>query len=128
MHGGALESFKLVKGSELASSCTAVVTFTTGSAAQAYYEKYPNGLEFKFNTKRYVAFVEMGEKVDVISSLMRGYLESGATRVVRASGVEEDWAMRALRKMAEGKGRQVEAIIDVCKDAVRRLAPCTRSS
>lgn len=117
IHGGAIESYRLVKAGDSAIT-TAVVIFATGAAAMAYYDKYPNGMDMKFQGKKYVAMVDMGENVDVVSGVLRGYLESGATRVVRAVGADEDWAMRALRKIAEGKDRKVEAIVDTVKDEV----------
>lgn len=117
VHGGALESYRLVKNATSAVT-TAVVTFASGAAAKAFYDRYPNGLEIKFQGKKTVAMVEIGDSVDVVSGLMRGYLESGATRVVRAQGADEDWVMRALRKIAEDKGRKVEAIVDTFKDEV----------
>lgn len=100
---------------------TAVVTFTTGAAAKAYYNNYPNGMDLKFQGKKFVAIVNLGDNVDVVSGVLRGYLETGATRVVRAVGADEDWAMRALRKIAEEKGRKLEAIVDTFKDEVRKL-------
>jgi hypothetical protein len=51
---------------------------------------------------------------------MKGYLEVGATRVVRATGADEDWTPRALRKMAEGRGRKLEAIADLYQNDVSR--------
>lgn len=118
VHGGPLESFRIVKSSEGAAFVSAIITFTTGAAAKRYNDKYPNGLPVKVSGKKYVITVNMGENVDVVSGVMRGYLESGATRVVRASGADEDWGMKALRKLAEGKGRKLEAIIDTFKDEV----------
>lgn len=100
---------------------TAVVTFTTGAAAKTYYNKYPNGMDVKFQGKKFVAMIDLGDNVDVISGVLRGYLETGATRVVRAVGADEDWAMRALRKIAEEKGRKLEAIVDTFKDEVSKL-------
>lgn len=117
LHGGLLESYRLVKN-PTSVVVDAVVLFATSAAAKSFYDKYPNGLEIKMGGKKIVAMVEMGDKVDIISGVMRGYLESGATRVVRAEGADEDWAMRALRKIAETKGRKVEAIIDTVKEAV----------
>lgn len=120
VHGGALECYHLVKNPNSAVT-TAVVTFATGASAKLFYDKYPNGLNIKFRGKKSVALVEIGASVDVISGVMRGYLESGATRVVRAEGCDEDWTMRALRKISEDKNRKLEAIIDTFKDAVSAL-------
>ena len=122
IHGGALESIIVNKSFNPPTEVTAIVTFTKGAPAKAYYDKYPNGLDFKFQGKKYVATVEFGNTVDVVSGVMRGYLESGATRVVRAAGADEEWAMRALRKIAEAKGRKVEAIVDVFTNEVHSLS------
>ena len=121
IHGGAIESFLLTKSSESGPTSTAIVTFTNGNAAEAYYDKYPNGLAFKLGMKKYVVYVDKGKDVDVVSGLMRGYLESGASRVVCVSGADEDWSMRALEKIAESKGRKVETIIDTFRDGVRSI-------
>ena len=64
--------------------------------------------------------MEIGKDVDVLSSLLRGHLEAGASRVVRATGADEDWGMRALQKLVEGKGRKIEGIADYWRDEVRR--------
>jgi hypothetical protein len=111
IHGGAIETLKVVRSAEGA-PVTARVTFATGDAADDYYATYPNGIDFRFLGKKYTAFVDKGKDVDVISGVMRGYLESGASRVVRVLGADEDWGMQALKKTAEEKGRQVEAIVD----------------
>lgn len=121
MHGGAIESYKLTKPSEFINTSTATILFTTGDAADTYYHKYPNGVQFRFQGRKHVAFVDKGTQVDVISGVMRGYLESGASRVVRATGVEEDWSMLALRSQAEKKGRKLEAILDSYRDEVSRV-------
>lgn len=122
-----IESYRLIRNPTSVFS-TAVILFVSGAATQAYYDKYPNGLVFKMGGKKYVAVVEMGENVDVLSGVMRSYLECGATRIVRVDGADEDWAMRALRKMAEGKNRKCECIIDTVKDEVSVLPThCLRS-
>ena len=117
IHGGAIETLKVTKSTETAPT-SATVTFTTGDAADAYYSKYPNGVDFRFQGKKYTAFVEKGQDVDVVSGVMRGYLESGASRVVRATGADDDWGMRALRKLAEEKNRKVESINDNSREEV----------
>ena len=117
IHGGAIETLKVTKSTETAPTL-ARVTFTTGDAADAYYSKYPNGVDFRFQGKKYTAFVEKGNDVDVVSGVMRGYLESGASRVVRATGADDDWGMRALRKLAEEKNRKVESINDNSREEV----------
>ena len=92
--------------------------FADAEVAKKYYDTYPYGLEFKYGMRKHVAFVEMGKEVDVLSSLLRGHIEAGASRVVRATGADEDWGMRALSKVAEGKTRKVEGIADYWRDEV----------
>jgi hypothetical protein len=105
---------------------SAYVTLTSGDACDDYFNRYPNGIEFGFSGKKYVAFVERGETVDVMSGMMQGYLDCAASRVVKVSGVDDDWGIVALNKMAEGKNqiRQVESIIDTYHNRVSLTYPC----
>ena len=122
LHGGTIEAFRLFLPSETSTTKSATVLFTDADAAQTYYDKYPNGIDLKYGTHRKcVAFVDIGKEVDVLSSLMRGHLEAGASRVVRATGADEDWGMRALCKLAEAKGRKIEGITDYWRDDVRQM-------
>ena len=50
--------------------------------------------------------------MDVVGGLLRGWIASGVTRCVRAVGVETEWGMDGLLKMAERKNRKVEKIVD----------------
>lgn len=120
IHGGTIETLNIAKPSET-TPVTARVTFATGDSAEAYYAKYPNGIAFKFRGKKYTVFVDLGKEVDVISGLMRGYLESGASRVIRVMGAEEDWGIMALEKIASGKGRKVEAVMDTYREKVSTM-------
>ena len=117
IHGGAIEELKITKP-PMTATVTARVTFTDADAADAYYTKYPNGVDFRFEGKKCTAFVDKGKDVDVISGMMAGYLESGASRVVRVAGADEDWGMRALKRMAEAKNRALEAIVDTSREEV----------
>jgi hypothetical protein len=120
VHGGALEELKLNKPAEGAVA-NAKVTFTDGDAADKYFDKYPNGIDFRYQGKRHTVFVDKGQEVDVISGLMRGYLETGATRVVRVVGADDDWGMKALSRVAAGKGRKVELITDSYRGGVSTI-------
>ena len=57
-----------------------------------------------------VAFTEMSKDVNVIGGLLKGFIEAGVTRCVKCIGVEEDWSLAALTKMAERKNRKLEGI------------------
>lgn len=120
IHGGAIEDMVLSP-----SGTTAQVRLTTADACDRYFDKYPNGLQFKLKGKAHLVFVDKGKDVDVISGMLEGYLGAGATRVVQASDADEDWSMRALSKIAEGKNgrRKVESIVDSFRDEVSLNAP-----
>jgi hypothetical protein len=68
----------------------------------------------------------MCKDVDVISGMLQGYVDCGASRCVRAVGADEDWGMGALKKLAEGKNRKgkVENITDVYRNGVSRRDGC----
>ena len=102
---------------------TAYVTFTSGDACDKFYAKYPNGIAFKYEGKSYTVFVDKSNDVDVISGVLQGHLDCGATRCVRIAGVDEDWGMKALSRVAEGpKGRRkVENILDSFRYGVRTV-------
>lgn len=58
--------------------------------------------------------VEKGKDVDVIGGLLNRWIETGATRCVRAAAVDRSHAREHLRKIAQGKMmRKLEALDDV---------------
>ena len=117
VYGGALESFNL-----MASKTSAYVIFVDADVCDAFFDAHPNGIVFKNpKTRRnHVVYVDKGQDVDVVSSVLRAYLDCQASRVVRATGADEDWGMRALYKLAESKNRKVETIVDTYRDKVGR--------
>lgn len=80
-----------------------------------FYDETSNGLVYKQDAKgrELVVFVELCKDVDVVGGLLQGWILSGVTRCVRAVGVEADWGMDRLVKIAERKNRKVEKIVDV---------------
>jgi hypothetical protein len=96
------------------------VTFTTPEACDAYYTKYPNGIAVKYKGRNCVVFVEKTTDVNVVSGMLQGQLEAGASRCVRAVGADHDWGMGALIKLAEAKTRKgkVEHIADAWRNEV----------
>ena len=86
----------------------ASVLFVNADDCLNYYNSTSNDIVYKTS----VFFVELGQDVDVIGGLLKGMLEAGATRCVRAIGVEKEWTIAALLKEAERKGRKVEKIVD----------------
>lgn len=124
IYGGAIETFSLSP-----TKTSAYVTFVTADACDAFFNAHPNGIVFKNpKTRRsHAVYVDRGLEVDVVSSVLQAYLDCEASRVVRASGAEEDWGMGALYKLAEAKNRKVETIIDTYRDKVC-LQPLRQSS
>lgn len=102
---------------------TAHIIFVSADACDKFYDKYPNGIDLRHQSKQHAIMVEKGKNVDVISGMMQGYLECGATRVVKVSLVDDDWGIVALHKLAEGKQkvRQVEAVVDMYRNDVRGI-------
>ena len=43
---------------------------------------------------------------------MQGWIVSGVTRCVRAVGVDAEWGLEGLLKIAERKNRKVEKVVD----------------
>lgn len=116
VYGGAIDTFSLAP-----SKTTAYVTFVTADACDAMFNAHPNGLVFKNpRTRRnHVVCIDKAQDVDVVSGILQAYLDCQASRVVRATGADEDWGMRALYKLAESKNRKVETIVDTYRDQVR---------
>ncbi|GLB13734.1 hypothetical protein AtubIFM61612_001146 [Aspergillus tubingensis] len=105
VHGGNIESVH-VHGNG-----TAHILFCEHEACQAFYDKYPNGIDLD-RERRITVFVEMGKEVDVVSSQLSSNLSVGSTRAVRAVGVDMKASMAQLYNMACGSGRKVEKILD----------------
>ena len=112
--GGAIDNLVL------ATPGIAYVTFTSGDACDKFCDKYTNGLTFKHKGRSHVVFVDKGKDIDVISGMLQGYIDCGASRCVRAIGADDDWGMKALQKLAEGRTskRKVENIIDNYRNEV----------
>lgn len=111
---------RLTPASHEHSTINAHVTFTTGEACDKYFDQYPNGMDVRHQGKKYPVLVKKSDNVDIMSSMMRGYLDCGATRVVKVTGADEDWGIVALNRLAEGKNkaRAVEAVTDTCRSGV----------
>lgn len=126
IHGGSIETMKL-SSSNSAGTATAFITFTSGDACDRYFAKYPNGIGVRHEGKKHIIFVDKSDRVDIMSSIVQGYLDCGASRVVKATGADEDWGIMALNRLAEGKNktRAVEAVTDSLQDGVseRNYAP-----
>lgn len=71
-------------------------------------------MDVRHQGKKYPVLVNKSANVDVLSGMMRGYLDCGATRVVKVSGADDEWGIVALNKLAQGRtqSRQVETVND----------------
>jgi len=120
VHGGTIETMRLMPVDAESRTTTAYVTFTTAEAFNQYYERYPNGFDLRHKGKKHNILVDKQERVDVMSSAMAAYLECGATRVLKVRGAEDDWGVVALHKIATGKAhpRQIETITDTYSNSV----------
>lgn len=123
IHGGAVEHMGLSPPSPETRTLTAHVTFVSADACDRFFDKYPNGIDLRHQSKQCPITVEKGTTADVLSGMMQGYLECGATRVLQVSLVDDDWGIVALHKLAEGKQkvRQVEAVVDMYHNEVREI-------
>ncbi|KIW88373.1 uncharacterized protein Z519_10942 [Cladophialophora bantiana CBS 173.52] len=123
IHGGAIECMRLSSPNAERVTISAHVTFTSPDACDRYFEEYPNGMEVRYQGKRWSVLVHKKEDVDVISGMLQGYLDCGATRVVKVSGADDDWGILALNRLAEGKtgARQVEAVQDTYHNETRTI-------
>ncbi|RMZ90512.1 hypothetical protein DV736_g2245, partial [Chaetothyriales sp. CBS 134916] len=97
LHGGTLESFDLFK-SDADTTKHAAALFTEADAARKYCDMYPNGVQY--------------------NAILQGHLEAGASRLVRVTGADEDWSMRALCKLAGESNRKIESICDYWRKEV----------
>lgn len=77
----------------------------------AFYDKYPNGIDVD-REKGLTVFVEMGSDVDVVSSQLLFNLSVGASRVVRAVGVDMNITMGQLLRISSACNRKVEKVLD----------------
>jgi hypothetical protein len=123
IHGGAVEAMRLTPGAPDKPTTSAFVTFTSADACDRYYDKYPNGLDVRHQGKKWPVLVHKKDGVDVVSGMLQGYLDCGASRVVKVSNADDDWGIVALNKLAKGKddARQVEAVLDAYHNEVSLL-------
>lgn len=106
IYGGAIESVSITP-----SGNSAHVLFCDAETCKTFYDKYPNGIVVS-KDGRQVVFIEMGKEVDIVSSQLSVHLSNGATRVVRAVGVDLHISMDDLFKVASAGNRKVEKILD----------------
>ena len=107
--GGTIDTFSISPTGTLAQ-----VLFCDAVACKNYYDAHPNGLVINNMGRRGVVFVDLGNEVDVVSSQLRTYLGIGATRVVRAVGVDMTLSMQALFNLAGDRSLKLESVVDTC--------------
>lgn len=114
IHGGAIEKVNV------SPSGNAHIYFCDHEACKDFYGKYPNGIGLGPNK----VYVDIGQEVDVVSSQLVVNRSVGATRVVRAVGVDLDITMAQLLQLATSNNRKVEKIVDnYAPDEVRQYFP-----
>ena len=93
---------------------SAAVRFLDAADCNKFYGDAANGIVYGKDIQKHEQFVlvELAKGVDVTGGLLRGWIDTGVTRCVRAVGVDEDWSMDALREIGENKNRKIESIQD----------------
>lgn len=114
IHGGIVESVYVTPAGK------AHVLFCDHEACDAFYKKYPNGIDLE---NKWTAFVETGHEVDVISSALAYNLSVGSSRVVRVVGVNMNVTMEQLYNLAKTGNRKVEKILDTYVPETVSLPP-----
>ncbi|TKA80985.1 hypothetical protein B0A49_01045 [Cryomyces minteri] len=103
--GGALETIF-----HTPMSTTAEVLFMQPKDCATYYSATSKGIDCPYE-KRTVS-VELCLEIEPISTFVQWCIEVGETRAVRAIGVEENWTIPAMTRLATRKGREVECVTD----------------
>lgn len=93
---------------------TAQVSFCDPEACENFFTTFfkPNGLLIKREGRQYLIKVGKAKEVEPVSSVLRTQLECGATRCVKAVGADEDLRIAELHRLAAGRNRKVEKILD----------------
>lgn len=109
--GGPVESLEFTPGNTFA-----MVKFMKPTDCAAFYEGTANGIQLTESRDDgglgNVVWVEPDEGVFSINEQLESLIKNMATRVVRAVGVDSDWGMPALFKIASEHNRVVEDIVD----------------
>lgn len=103
--GGLIERFDYKPG-----STTAWVQFQKHDNCMAYFEATANGIDVPGEDR--VIWVELDPDVTIVNEFTQGLIDINTTRCVRAVGVEEDWTMDSLTRLAAARNRKVERIIN----------------
>lgn len=105
--GGPVEQISFNSGNS-----HATVTFVHASDCMSYFIKTGNGIQLS-DQQDHVLWVELGIEVDPMSGLTKSHEEGSCTRCLRAIGIEEDWTIAGLTKLASGKGGNARKVEDI---------------
>ncbi|KAJ9639386.1 hypothetical protein H2199_006419 [Coniosporium tulheliwenetii] len=111
--GGRVEQIAYTPG-----STSAWVFFMRAADAAKYLDETSNGIEVPGDDR--IVWVESSKDPDPAHDMLRGHYDAGVTRCVRAIGVDEEWGMGGLTKLAAGDGRKVERVINGQNPSGRR--------
>ena len=105
--GGDIEHIDYVEGAS-----SAKVRFVSAEACQSYFDKTANGIKYPPGAAIGKAvWVELATEVEPLSgNLLEAVERREATRCIRAIGVDEDWSIAALTRLAEGAKRDVRVL------------------
>ncbi|KAL9615913.1 MAG: hypothetical protein Q9160_009151 [Pyrenula sp. 1 TL-2023] len=115
--GGALELIHLIP-----EKSAAYVTYIDPEKCDKFYNTHANGITFASTDGR-KTFCEVNrlKTVEPISGVLNAQLECGATRAIVATGVDEEWRLRALQKIGEVNGGTLVAVNETIKDTGARV-------
>lgn len=83
---------------------SAAVTFINPADAQAFFDATPNGIVYrKTSEQHHYAEIRMAEDVSPVSSLVTQYVGVGATRCVKATGVDVAMSLEYLTALGNGR-------------------------
>ena len=83
---------------------SAAVTFINPEDAQAFFDATPNGVVYrKTSEAHHYAEIRMAEDVSPASSLVTQYVGVGATRCVKATGVDVAMSLEYLTALGNGR-------------------------
>lgn len=115
--GGTLQEIRLSP-----EKTTAYVTYIDPDKCEKFYDTHPNGITFaSADGKKNFCGVDRVNTAEPTSGVIQAQVQCGATRAITAIGVEEDWQIRALRKIGEDKGGILVGLNDSIREDERRV-------
>lgn len=105
--GGRVEAIEYTDGNKYA-----FITFMKPEDCKAYYEATSNGIEYPGSDERIIWVESDPQGVMAINEALDNLIRNNATRVIRAVGVDSDWGIMGLDKIASANNRLVVEILD----------------